>query len=104
MYLAVDTVNRALSSGMFWAGLGIGALTGGAFVRMKSAWTGHKKIKETIPALRKAAWAGVGRFTWFALVLVALVIVTVAWVSGRHANLTQTGNPQPIPSSSPSHR
>ncbi len=104
MLLAADAVNRALGSGLFWAGMGLGALTGAAFARMRLAWIAHKKAKAAMPALRKAAWSGVGGFTMFGLILLALVIVTVAWVSGHHVRLNPASNPEIPPSASPTHR
>jgi hypothetical protein len=104
MFLAADAVNRALGSGLFWAGMAIGALTGAAFSRMRLAWVAHKKVKDSMPALRRAAWVGAGDFVKFAIILCALLILTLAWLSGHHLRLSPTSTPEAPPSSSPSTR
>ncbi|MEN3305979.1 MAG: hypothetical protein V7603_2181 [Micromonosporaceae bacterium] len=104
MILAADAVNRVLGSGLFWAGMGVGALTGAAFARMRLGWIAHRKVKDSMPGLRKTAWAGVGGFAKFAVILIALLIVTLAWLSGHHVNLSPASTPETPASPSSSTR
>lgn len=83
MFLAADVVDRALGSGMLWAGLLLGIPVGIFFERMRRAWSDYGKVKKGLPGMRKTAWETVGGFVKFGALAAGLVFVSIVWLSGR---------------------
>jgi hypothetical protein len=83
---AAAPIDRALGSGLFWAGIGVGFLVGVAYEFMRRAWSDYQKVKGSVPGMRKAAWSAVGGFVKLALIATVLVVVSFAWMLGKLAN------------------
>jgi hypothetical protein len=98
--LAASVVDRALSSTLFWSGLGLGFVAGSAFAVMRRAWSDHSKVKASVPGLRKAAWGAVGGFVRLALIVGVLVIVSIAWLAGYRTNVTTPASVPTAPATS----
>jgi hypothetical protein len=81
--LAADAVDRALASPFLWVGLFVGFGAGVAFQVMRRAWSDYRKVKASVPGMRKTAWSTVGGFVRTALVAIGLVVASVIWMAGR---------------------
>lgn len=80
----------------------IGFLAGVAFQFMRRAWSDLRKVKGSIPGLRRDAWMRLRRFAAWCVAIAVGLFVFGAWVASGVNHHPDTPRPASVTSPSPS--
>jgi hypothetical protein len=74
-------VYRTLTSVGFMIGIVVGFIFGAAYAVARRAWTDYRKVKASVPGMRKTAWSLIRVATSKGGVITLLIVGAIVWAA-----------------------